>query len=72
MKTRQAIYRDTLKTVVENMVALNLDSDETYAGVFKQACNFYAQDDDFKSVAGLEPVCLEEIKKQKRRMKIPR
>ena len=68
-KTRQAIFRGTLKTVVENMAALNLDSDETYTGLFKQACSFYAQDDDFKSIASLELACLDEIKKQKRRMK---
>jgi hypothetical protein len=68
-KTRQTIFRDTVKTVVQNIVALNLDSDETYTRLFKQACDFYAQDDDFKSVAGLDLVCLDEIKKQKRRMK---
>jgi hypothetical protein len=68
-KARQAIYRDALKTAVENIAALALDSDETYLGLFKRACNFYAQDDDFKSVASLEMVSLDEIKKQKRRMK---
>ena len=68
-KPRQAIFCDILQTLIDNMRELDLESDSAYLTLFRHACDFYARDDDFRSVAGLEAACLVEIKKQQRRMK---
>ncbi len=68
-KARQAIYRNAIKTVIRNISGLRLDNDEIYLRLFKVAGDFYAQDDEYKSVAGVERTCLEEIRKQKNGMK---
>jgi len=68
-KARQAIYRSVLGNVVQDLSASGLDGDDIYLSLFKTVTQFYSQDDDFKSIAGLETVCLDEIKKQKNRMR---
>ena len=68
-KPKQVAYRNMLKEVAENVAGLQLDHDEIYLELFKTAADFYAKDDDYKSVAGLEATCLEEIKRQKKRSK---
>jgi hypothetical protein len=68
-RPRLALYRGLLKTMIENVRRLGFERDDVYLDLFRQTCAFYAQDDDFRSVSGLETACLEEVKKQSRRMK---
>jgi alanyl-tRNA synthetase len=70
MKARRGIYRQTLKTVIQNMRKFGLDKDENYAELFGQAVGFFTGADEYKALAGIDKQCLEEIQKQQARMKI--
>jgi alanyl-tRNA synthetase len=70
VKQRRGIYRGVLKRVIRNLRQLGLDNDNTYLELFRGVINFYLQDDDCRTLRGLEKLCLEEIDKQKKRLKI--
>jgi hypothetical protein len=70
MKARRGIYRGVLKDVIQNLRKLGLDNDEVYLELFRGIIDFYARDKDYQSLQGIQKLCLEEIDKQKARMKI--
>lgn len=67
---RRGIYRGVLKTVIQNLRKLGLDYDDIYLALFKEVIDFYLQDEDCQTLQGLEKLCLEEIYKQRERIKI--
>jgi alanyl-tRNA synthetase len=67
---RRGIYRTVLRTVIHNLRKLGLDYDDAYLQLFEEVINFYLQDEEYQTLQGLEKQCLEEIYKQKGRMKI--
>lgn len=69
-RQRRGIYRKMLKIIIFNLGNLGLDYDDIYLRLFGEAINFYLQDDECQTLQGLEKVCLEEIYKQKERIKI--
>ena len=69
-KQRRGINRGALKRVIQNLRELRLDNNEIYLELFRQAINFYLQAEEYQSLKGLEEACLEEIDKQKGRIKI--
>lgn len=69
-KARRGIYRKILKGVIQNLEKINLNNNKTYRLLFNEALKYFLQDPDYSSLAGLLPMCLEEINKQKERMKI--
>jgi hypothetical protein len=70
MKARTGIYRGTLKDIILNLRKLGIDRDEVYFDLFRGIVDFYARDKDYKSLKGIEDLCMEEINKQKARIKI--
>jgi alanyl-tRNA synthetase len=70
MKARRGIYRGVLKDVIQNLRKLGLDDDEVYLELFRGVIDFYARDKDYQSLKEIDKLCLEEIDKQKARMKI--
>jgi alanyl-tRNA synthetase len=70
MKARRGIYRGTLKDVIQNLRKFGLDREDVYMELFQEVVEFYARDKDYQSLQGVERLCLEEINKQKARMKI--
>ena len=69
-RQRRGVYRKFLKTVIRNMRELGLDYDDTYLSLFGVVVNYYTQDEECQTLKGMEKPCLEEIYKQKERMKI--
>lgn len=71
-RQRRGVYRKILKTVIRNLTNLGLDYDDIYLSLFGEVINFYLQDEECQTLQGLEKQCLEEIYKQKERIKIER
>jgi len=69
-RQKRGIYRKIIKTIIANLRKLNLDGDDIYLELFKKVINFYLKDKECQSLIGLENQCLDEIYKQKGRMKI--
>ena len=69
-KPRRGIYRGALKDIIQNLRKLGLDEDEVYQELFRGVIDFFARDSDYRSLRGIEDLCMEEINKQKARMKI--
>lgn len=69
-RQRRGVYRKILKTVIRNLTGLGLDYDDIYLRLFGEVVNFYLQDEECQTLRGLEKLCLEEIHKQKERIKI--
>jgi len=69
-RQRRGIYRKMLKTIIFNLGNLGLDYDDIYLRLLGEAINFYIQDEECQTLQGLEKSCLEEIYKQKERIKI--
>ena len=69
-RQRRGVYRKILKTIIRNLTGLGLDYDDIYLRLFGEVVNFYLQDEECQTLRGLEKLCLEEIHKQKERIKI--
>jgi len=67
---RRGIYRGVLKRVIRNLTELALDRNDVYLELFGEAISFYIQAEEYQTLRGLEKLCLEEIDKQKERIKI--
>jgi hypothetical protein len=69
-RQRRGVYRKLLKTVIRNLRELGMDRDNVYLSLFSEVVNYYLQDEECQTLRGMEKPCLEEIHRQKERIKM--